>query len=103
MAIKYDKLFKLMKERGMKPHALRRDKIVGCAALEKLKGRPVNLKGKSYQGYVDTRVINNICEYLKCQPGEIMEWIPDEPGEAESTEERSEAESPEAGNNEGRE
>lgn len=104
MAIKYDKLFALMKGRGMKPHALRKDKIVGCAALEKLKGRTVNLKGKSYQGYVDTRVIENICKYLGCQPGDIMEYVADEPSEAESTEESSEAESPEAGNdeNEGR-
>lgn len=83
MALKYDKLFELMKARGMKPNALRRDKIVGCAALQKLKGRTVNLKGKSYQGYVDTRVIENICKYLGCQPGDIMEFVPDESIETE--------------------
>lgn len=99
MAIIYDKLFDLMKDRGMKPHALRRDKVVGCATLEKLKGRKVtDGKGKHYQGSVDTRAINNICEYLKCQPGDIMEWVPDEPSEAESAEESGEAESPDESN-----
>lgn len=27
---------------------------------------------------VNTDTINKICEYLKVQPSEIMEWIPDE-------------------------
>lgn len=28
--------------------------------------------------------INSLCEYLHCQPGDIMEWVPDAPeGEAE--------------------
>lgn len=77
MSIKFDKLFELMKARGMKPHALRRDKIVGNATLEKLKGKKVTGgMGKHYYGSVDTRAINNICEYMKCQPGDIMEFVP---------------------------
>ena len=95
MAIKYDKLFDLMNEREIKPYALRKDKVIGCSALEKLRGKPVNRKGKKYQGSIDSRVINSICEYLKCQPGEIMEWVPDDPSEAESAEEGGEAESTE--------
>lgn len=110
VAIKFDKLFALMKVRGMKPHALRHARIVGNATLEKLKNlsdlpkRDGSEKDKNYQGFIDTRTINNICKWLDCQPGEIMEWVPDEPGEAESAEESSEAEIPEAGNdeNEGR-
>lgn len=27
---------------------------------------------------VNTDTINKVCEYLKVQPSEIMEWIPDE-------------------------
>lgn len=93
MAIKFDKLFALLKERGMRPQSLRNDKIVGNATLEKLKGKQVTGgTGKHYYGSVDTRAINNICEYLECQPGEIMEWVPDEPSEAESTAEDNENE-----------
>lgn len=110
MAIKFDKLFELMKEKGMKPHALRHAKIVGNVTLEKLKNlsdlpkRDGSKRDKNYQGLIDTRTINNICKWLECQPGEIMEYVADELGEAESTEESSESESPEAGNdeNEGR-
>ena len=28
--------------------------------------------------HVDTRTIENLCAYLHCQPGDIMEYIPDE-------------------------
>ena len=27
---------------------------------------------------MNTDIINKVCEYLKVQPSEIMEWIPDE-------------------------
>lgn len=77
MAIIYDKLFKLMESKGMKPHALRRMGIVGNATLDKL---------KQNKGYVDTRTINSICDFLQCQPGDIMEWVKNPSGEAAAPE-----------------
>ena len=34
---------------------------------------------KLQQGYgiIDTRTIGNLCKYLNCQPGDLMEYVPD--------------------------
>ena len=53
----------------MTKYSLRKDNIVGVATLEKMR------KGV---GHVDTRTIEKLCAYLHCQPGDIMEYIPDE-------------------------
>ena len=31
---------------------------------------------------VDTETINRLCKFFDCQPGDIMNYIPDENGEA---------------------
>lgn len=68
MPIVYDKLFNLLKERKKTMYDLRKDKIVGTATLEKMR------KGN---GHVDTRSIESLCEYLDCQPGDLMEYVRD--------------------------
>ena len=30
-------------------------------------------------GNIDTRTINKLCRLLDCQPGDFMEYIPDQP------------------------
>lgn len=67
--IRYEKLFRLLKEKGLTKYSLRKDNVVGVATLEKMR------KGV---GHVDTRSIESLCAYLHCQPGDIMEYIPDE-------------------------
>lgn len=69
MPITYDKLFTLLKAQGKTMYDLRKDKVVGTATLEKMR------KG---EGHVDTRSIEKLCEYLSCQPGDIMEYVPGE-------------------------
>jgi len=66
MAIRYAKLFELLKEQGLSKYALRRDKVVGTETLEKM---------RKDEGHVDTRSIDSLCRYLHCQPGDIMEYI----------------------------
>lgn len=68
--MKYYKLFILMDKKDMKKTELL--KIVSSVTLAKLG------KGES----VTTDVLCKICAFLGCQPGDIMEYIPD-------TEERS--------------
>ena len=68
MAIRYEKLFDLLKARGMTMYVLRRDKVIGTATLEKMR------KG---EGNIDTRSIDSLCRYLGCQPGDIMEYVED--------------------------
>jgi len=68
MPIKYDKLLVLMNERGITSYTMKKDNIIGQATFKKIK------EG----GHIDTRTINAICELLDCQPGDIMEYVPDE-------------------------
>ncbi len=67
MPIDFGKLFALLQSKGMNMNSLRKDKVIGVATLEKMR------KG---EGHVDTRSIEKLCEYLDCQPGDIMEYIP---------------------------
>ena len=42
-------------------------------------GISINMPAKfSKNKPMNTDIINKVCEYLHVQPGEIMEWIPDE-------------------------
>lgn len=74
MAISYKKLLNLFKEKGITSYVIKRDKIIGQASWKKI----------HEGGHIDTRTIENLCRYLNCQPGDILEYIPDEqPANAE--------------------
>lgn len=65
MPITYNKLFELLAHRGISLYKLKTDKVIGTATLDKIR------KG---EGHIDTRSIENICRYLNCQPGDIIEY-----------------------------
>ena len=65
MPFKYDKLFALLKERGISTYKIRQENIISQAALTKM---------KNGEGNIDTRTLERICSYLRCQPGDIMEY-----------------------------
>ncbi len=67
MSIKFDKLFKLMKERGLSTYRIRQENIISQSALTALNN------DKS----VTTETINKLCKALNCQPGDIMEYVDD--------------------------
>lgn len=65
--IKYDKLFKLLDEKNITTYYIRKNKITGEATLTKLRNNePVN-----------TMTIDKFCSILNCQPGDLMEYVPD--------------------------
>jgi len=66
MPIKYDKLFKLLKEKGLTSYKIRQEKLLGQATLQKL---------RTGDGIIDTRTIEKLCALLNCQPGDIMEYV----------------------------
>lgn len=66
MAITFNKLLTLLNERNISLYHLKRDKVIGTATIDKIR------KG---EGNIDTRSIDSICDYLDCQPGDIMEFI----------------------------
>lgn len=65
MGIRYYKLFDTLNRKGMKKSDLR--KILSPSTIAKLS------KGEHISG----EVVEKICEYLKCQPGDIMEYVYD--------------------------
>ena len=68
--IAFHKLKALMESKGISFYKLKTDKIIGAATFEKI---------RLDYGNIDTRSINSICRYLNCQPGDILEYIPDQP------------------------
>ena len=70
MAIRYDKLFALLKENGINTTRIRRDKIIGQGTLTAI---------KNGTGGLDAKTLNKLCALLSCQPGDLMEYIPDTP------------------------
>ena len=68
MPILYNKLFELITNRNKTQYYLRQNGI-SPSILNKLKN------GK---GGLDARTIEKLCRLLNCQPGDIMEYVPDD-------------------------
>lgn len=69
MAIHYNNLQTLMEIKGIKKFDLRKAGV-NSQILDKALSN----------GNIDTRTINKLCRLLNCQPGDFMEYVPDEPG-----------------------
>lgn len=65
--IVYDGIYEQMKKAGLKEYKLR-DLGISPSIFTKLR------KGS---GGLDHRTINKLCNLLCCQPGDLMEYIPD--------------------------
>jgi DNA-binding Xre family transcriptional regulator len=65
MGISYNPLFKLLIDRGMKKTDLCEKVGLSLGTVAKFS------KGET----VDGKIIARLCEYLDCQPGDIMEYI----------------------------
>ena len=63
MPISYEKLFKLMEQKGIKKFDLRKKGL-----------SPTIVNRLVKNGDVNTSTIARLCEILGCQPGDIMEY-----------------------------
>ena len=68
MPIVYDKLIQLLKANKITSYTLKKNKIIGQATYKKIMGG----------GDIDTRTISKMCELLNCQPGDILQYVPDD-------------------------
>lgn len=68
MGIYYYKLFDLLNRKGLKKGDLMEMARISSATVAKLASNKV----------VQTDIIDRICVALNCQPGDIMESMPDE-------------------------
>ena len=90
--IYYGKLLKLLEDNGITSYTIKNEKLIGQETLKKLKsgtgiyeeGYDTNAKKdddkkpikKRRINAVDTKAIEALCVRLNCQPGDIMEVIP---------------------------
>ena len=56
-----------LKKVGFTTYKIRKDKIIGEAQMQKIRTREIASK----------ETLNTICRLLDCQPGDILEYIPD--------------------------
>ena len=66
--ISYDNLWKVMKKRGISQYTLIKNYHISAGQLTRLR------RNES----VSTHTIEAFCKILSCQPGDLMEYIPDE-------------------------
>lgn len=66
MPFRYDKLFRLLEEKGITTYKIRKENIISQGSLTKM---------KNGEGNIDTRTLERLCKVLNCQPGDIMEYI----------------------------
>ena len=68
MPISYRKLLEMLNERGITSYKItKKDKIIGQRTYKKIKESE----------HISTKTIEALCEYLDCQPGDILEYDPD--------------------------
>lgn len=69
MPISFEKLLKLFDKKGITSYTVKKYNIMSQSAYTKM---------RSGQGNIDTRTIERLCDYLDCQPGDLMEYIREE-------------------------
>ena len=66
--IKYDPLWRTLKEKGISQYQLIKDYGMDKAQLQRLRQNLV----------VKTLILNRLCQILNCRIEEIMEYVPDD-------------------------
>lgn len=66
--IKYDPLWRTLKEKGISQSQLIKDYGIDKAQLQRLRQNLV----------VKTLILNRLCQILNCRIEEIMEYVPDD-------------------------
>ena len=76
MPINYNKMLDLFKERNQTSYTLtKKNKVIGQATWKKINDG----------GHIDPRSIEALCKYFNCQPGDLMEYTPDDAMKKDNT------------------
>ncbi|MDE6932122.1 MAG: helix-turn-helix transcriptional regulator [Oscillospiraceae bacterium] len=62
-------ILQALKEVGYSTYRLQKEKLISAGTVQKIREGDASLK-------IET--VNVICDMLQCQPGDILEWVPDE-------------------------
>ena len=68
MGIKFYKLLDLLNRKGVSKEELRKEINISSSTMAKI----------SKNEYVSLKVVESICRELDCQPGDVMEYIPED-------------------------
>lgn len=71
--ISYEKMLKLFDERKITSYTMKKDNVIGQASWKKI----------HEGGHIDTRTLDALCNYLDCQPGDLLEFVKDSEGSGE--------------------
>ena len=71
--ISYEKILKLFDERKITSYTMKKDNVIGQASWKKI----------HEGGHIDTRTLDALCNYLDCQPGDLLEFVKDSEGAEE--------------------
>lgn len=72
--IKYDKLFLALDEAGINSTKIKKEGIMSQNAYYGIRQGKLNLT---------LSTIDKLCGLLQCQPGDLVEWVPDDDGDDE--------------------
>ncbi len=68
MALKYKiDIMDALKNCGYTSYKLRKEKIIGERQLQQIRNGEI----------ISNAILNKLCELLNCQPGDILEYVPD--------------------------
>ena len=71
--IRYKKnILQALKEAGYTTYRLQKEKLISAGTVQKIRNGDVSLS-------ID--MLNTICDLLRCQPGDLLEWYPAEDSE----------------------
>ena len=62
-----------LKAKGYTTYTLRKENLLSQSTIQKLREK----KGLAWEN------IENLCKLLECQPGDLFEYVPDDPADAE--------------------
>lgn len=71
--ISYEKMLKLFDERKITSYTMKKDNVIGQASWKKI----------HEGGHIDTRTLDALCNYLDCQPGDLLKFVKDSEGAGE--------------------
>lgn len=69
-------IMEALKEKGYTSYKLRKEKVFGEATMTKFRNKE----------YINFENLNLLCKLLDCQPGDIIEYIPDDGGQDKTSE-----------------
>ncbi len=67
-------VLELLKNKGFSSYRLRKDKIMGESKIQNIRNNATSIE-----------TIDQLCRLIDCQPGDILEYVPDEDKEIKNT------------------